>query len=134
MVNFVTEFVIFLITTKWNELEENSFRMEEFQNYFLITFHFLAKNFNFMYRFHFRGKYGVWISQVIHANSEPYLPPKNNMVTSFMDNPTCDLCIMAENRVVTRRKARKKVALVILRLQFCVLVTFDWRLTFFQTM
>ena len=31
MVIFVTEFVIFVKTSKWNELEENGFRMEEFQ-------------------------------------------------------------------------------------------------------
>ena len=31
MVIFATEFVIFLKTSKYNELEENGFRMEEFQ-------------------------------------------------------------------------------------------------------
>ena len=34
MANYVTEFVIFLKTSKLNELEENGFRMEEFQKYF----------------------------------------------------------------------------------------------------
>ena len=31
---FVTEFVIFLLSMKQNELEENGFHMEEFQKYF----------------------------------------------------------------------------------------------------
>ena len=34
MVIFSTEFVIFLLSMKQNELEENGFRMEEFQKYF----------------------------------------------------------------------------------------------------
>ena len=34
MVIFITEFVIFLKASKYNELEENGFRMEEFQKYF----------------------------------------------------------------------------------------------------
>ena len=34
MVIFITEIVIFLKTSKWNELQENGFRVEEFQKYF----------------------------------------------------------------------------------------------------
>ena len=34
MVFFVTEIVIFLKTSKLNELEENGFRMEEFQKHY----------------------------------------------------------------------------------------------------
>ena len=33
MVIFVTEFMIFIETSKYNELEENGFRMEEFWKY-----------------------------------------------------------------------------------------------------
>ena len=36
------------------------------------------------------------------------LKSKSISQESFMDDPKCDLCIMAENRVVTRRKAGNK--------------------------
>ena len=38
MVVFGIDFVIFLKTSKYNDLEENGFRMEEFQKYFLDHF------------------------------------------------------------------------------------------------
>ena len=38
MVVFVTEFVIFLKTSKYNELKENGSRMEENQKYFFLPY------------------------------------------------------------------------------------------------
>ena len=38
MVIFITEIVIFLKTSKQNEVQENGFRMEEFQKYFFLLY------------------------------------------------------------------------------------------------
>ena len=45
MVDFVTEFAIFLKTSKKNKLEENGFRMEEFQKYYYVSPSFLSQKF-----------------------------------------------------------------------------------------
>ena len=66
MVIFITEIVIFLKASKWNELQENGFRMKEFQKYFFTIFTWpngpvRAK---ILPRFQLEGKTDVRISQV----------------------------------------------------------------------
>ena len=45
MVNFVTEFAIFLKTSKKNKLGENGFCMEEFQKYYYVSPSFFSQKF-----------------------------------------------------------------------------------------
>ena len=66
LVIFVTEFVIFLKTTKSNELIENGSRIEEFQNFFFTIFSWPNRpvGAKILSGFQLEGKTDVWISQV----------------------------------------------------------------------